>query len=392
LSIHAISKKDEIVKAARREAEDIRHKIESFDERYSDVTKSLTKISDAKSSEIAGEFGRLEERLIAIKKEIESYEESNRVFARADEMASQVEFAMRHFTEILDESKERSKILEEFIDGIDEFRDAKKQLDRELKLYQAKRDNIAGIEAEIQGILALADMARNKTESIEASSAKIDQIESRIRALSDAYSGLDKRIAELHEYEEMIGQNLDNINKIDLLVNTFEARIGTFSKSISDTEKKMSKMKEYLAKIDEQTISLKAREHEIMNVMDKFHELDSLSEHLDERIKQISAMMGRVESVRNEVERTDSQLQSIATEANKKIKQLTDIVQSVPSDSGNHMITKQMKGNPSISKGINDAMVKMVRDLSYKGWTASDIAQSMMLEENTVRLIINTSA
>jgi chromosome segregation ATPase len=427
LSIHSIAKKDEIIKAARREADEIRHKIETFDEKYADVQKSLTRAAETKTAEFnnqfsniekkfsslvekmegsedimadavdthldraKAEFTRLEDRLSGIKKEIVSYEESNRVFTRADEMTRQVEEAVRHFSCIIEESNERAKTLEDFFEGIDEFREAKKQLDKEMKLYQSKRDSIAGVESEIQGILALADLAKNKTDSLELSASKIDQVENRIRALSDAYSGLDRKISDLHEYEAMISQNLDNINKIDVLVNTFEARINTFDKSIAGTEKKLSTLKQYLTRVEEQTITLKSRENEIMNVMDKFHELDSLSAHLDERIKQISAMMGRVESVRSEVERSDSQLQTVAAEANKKIKQLTDIVQSVPSETGGHTITKTMKGNANITKGVNEAMMKMVRDLSIKGWTSSDISKSMMLEENTVRLIINTS-
>jgi chromosome segregation ATPase len=392
LTIHAISKKDEIVKAARREAEDIRQKIENFDEKYTVMQRTLNQTAENSSALLNSEFSRMEERLGTIKNEIMSYEESNRIFSRADEMARQVEFAVRHFGELIEESRDKARILEEFIGGIEEFRDAKKQLDKELKLYQSKRDGIAHIESEIQGFLALADSLQSKSDTLETNAGKIDQVDARIRAMGDAYNNLEKRITELREYDDFIAQNLDHINKIDVIVNAFEGRINSFEKNIGVTEKKLSKMREYLTKVEESTITLKAREQEILNVMDKFQELDSLSEHLEERIKQITAMLSRVESMKNEVERTDSHFQTITTEADKKIKQLTDIVHSVPQESSNPGITKQIKGNPSISKGINDAMVKMVRDLSHKGWTPADIAKNMMLEENTVRLIINTSA
>ncbi|MGL4369073.1 MAG: hypothetical protein ACRCUT_05290, partial [Spirochaetota bacterium] len=111
----------------------------------------------------------------------------------------------------------------------------------------------------------------------------------------------------------------------------------------------------------------------------------------EQKIVQISAMMQRVESVRNEIEKSDSRLQSISNEADKKIRQFTDIVQSAPIDAPNAAITKQMKGNISpLSKGLNDQTVRMIRDLSGKGWSADDISRKMMIEENTVRLIINT--
>ena len=86
----------------------------------------------------------------------------------------------------------------------------------------------------------------------------------------------------------------------------------------------------------------------------------------------------------------DSCFQSISSEADRKIRQFSDIVQAVPGDSPSATITKQMKGNPVLSKGINDNTVKMIRDLANKGWEPDDIARKMMIEENTVRLIVNT--
>jgi orotate phosphoribosyltransferase-like protein len=43
------------------------------------------------------------------------------------------------------------------------------------------------------------------------------------------------------------------------------------------------------------------------------------------------------------------------------------------------------------ARGINDGMVRTVRELSSKGWSSGEISKKLMLDENSVRLIINTA-
>lgn len=455
LSLHAISKKDEIIKAARREAEEIRSRMEGFDEKYLEMKHNLEVLVDdkvdsmiaevqgaekkysqlmdkisaaengindaidshidsvkgefkamdqksvavkaelsemitAQNAKVRDEFARLEERLNSIRSEIVSYEEKNRIFSRNDELVKQVDASVRQYTAILDESKERSRLLDEFMKGADDFRELKREIEKELKIYQVKKENLENVEAEIKGLFNLADQVKNKAEMLESNASKIDQVDARIKAQTEAYISLEKRISELTEYEATIENSIQSINSIEAYVKAFEGRVKSFENTIQQSEKRATKMKDYLSKIEENTITLRARESEIMQVMDRFQELDTLQEHMEKRIDQISAMMKRVESIRMEVEQTDSRLQSISNEADRKIKQFSDIVQSVPSDSPSPSITKQMKGSPVLSKGINDNTVKMIRDLANKGWEPDDIARKMMIEENTVRLIVNT--
>ena len=433
LSLHAISKKDEIVSAARRESEKICEKVDSMlvevqgaERKYSQLMEKIadaeaginnaidshiesvkdefkamdqksvsakSEISEmiaAQNAKVREEFSRLEERLTSIRSEIVSYEEKNRIFSRNDELVKQVDASVRQYTSILDESKERARLLDEFMKGADDFRELKRDIEKELKIYQVKKENLQNVEAEIKGLFNLADQVKNKAEMLESNASKIDQVDARIKAQTEAYISLEKRISELTEYEATIENSIQSINSIEAYVKAFEGRVKSFENTIQQSEKRANKMKDYLAKIEENTITLRARESDIMQVMDRFQELDTLQEHMEKRIDQISAMMKRVESIRMEVEQTDSRLQSISNEADRKIKQFSDIVQSVPSDSPTPSITKQMKGSPVLSKGINDNTVKMIRDLANKGWEPDDIARKMMIEENTVRLIVNT--
>ena len=55
-------------------------------------------------------------------------------------------------------------------------------------------------------------------------------------------------------------------------------------------------------------------------------------------------------------------------------------------------IAKQVKGELPIDKNINDSMVRTVRELSRKGWSSNEIAKKLLIDENSIRFIINTAS
>ena len=57
-----------------------------------------------------------------------------------------------------------------------------------------------------------------------------------------------------------------------------------------------------------------------------------------------------------------------------------------------HYIIKQVKAGSVPGKNINDNIIKTVRELSDKGWAPTDISRKLMIDENSIRFIINTTA
>jgi chromosome segregation ATPase len=205
----------------------------------------------------------------------------------------------------------------------------------------------------------------------------------------DTYSSLEARIAELHEYEDTISKNLESIQKTDLIIKSIDSRIAAFKNNTERSDKRVQKLIEYLQSIEENTLILKSREQEIKDVKDKFNELDGLTRHIEKRIDQIHAMFQKTESMREEIDDTDDRLKRMFDETDKKIKQFADILHSVEE---NNLISRQIKADYNLGKNINEGMIKAVRELSNKGWTSDEISQKLLIDENSVRFIINTSS
>lgn len=427
LSIHAVSKKDEIVQATRKEAESIRKRIEEFEDRFLELENRIVDTAEEKLDNIDSEyqaielrlntlmsrikdeeiqvnrktgeqagllqksFSELEKRLEDIRTEVIRYEQSNEIFGKTDNMVKKVDDSLIRLNSILVDAQDQSKDLEKFVSDIEQIKDLKKSADREIRAYVAKKEKLGDVESEIKGLMEANDLVLHKSEKLLDSLSKIDAVNSRIEALGETYSLVERRIEELREYDDVINKNLDSVNRSDIIIQSIESRIKSFEKVVEKSDRRVDKLNGSIKKIEEETLILKTRESEIRELRDKLNEIDGLSDHMEERIKQIYAMFQKVDTIRKEIDSTDDRLQQMYQETDQKMKEFSDFIQAVDN---NNPILKQVrsdiKGLPG--KNLNDTVVKTVRELSNKGWNPESISKKLMIDENSVRFIINTTA
>ncbi len=396
LSIHAITKRDEIVQASRREAEEVMKVINNFEERFMEFETRIINTADIKNSEMRKngdqmkeEFSGMERRLAEIKSEILNYEDQNKIFSKTEALMREVDSSIEKLNRMLLESQKEAQYLEKFFTDMDQIKELSRDFDREIRAYQNKKEKLADIEGEIRTLQEMSDHAMEKTVVLRDEFSKIDAVSSRIDALVESYAGLETRIRELHEYEDVITRNLDSVNKADILIQSVEGKINSFQKVVDRSEKRVDKINQNIRGVEENLLILKTREGDIKEIKDKFNELDGLSEIMEVRVKQIQAMFNKVEKLRDEISSTDSHLQELFSETDRKMRQFADFIQAVDN---NNPILKQVKGGSASPKNINDNVIRTVRDLSNKGWTSDEISRKLMMDENAVRLIINTTS
>jgi hypothetical protein len=90
-------------------------------------------------------------------------------------------------------------------------------------------------------------------------------------------------------------------------------------------------------------------------------------------------MIRKIESVRSDIEDTDTRLQNMFMETDEKMRQFSDFLHSIE---GASPITKQVREGsvPAAGKKVNDTLVKTVRELSQRGWSPDEISNKLMLE------------
>ncbi len=397
LSIHAVTKKDEIVQATRREAELIRKKMDEFEDKFIELENRIIETADSKLGSMDSEYqaidlrlnsmlGRirddeqqLEKRLGEIKNEIISYEQHNDVFGKVDNLVKTLEDARRE-----------TRDLEKFIADIDQIKELKKNAEREIRTFISKKEKLSDIEGEIRNLMEVNDLVITKSDKLLESVSRVDAVNSRIDGLSETYNMLERRINELHEYEDVITRNLDSVSKSDLIIQTIDSRIKSFEKTMERSDRRVEKITNSLKRIEEETLVLKTKESDIHELKDRLSELDGLSDHMEERVKQIHAMFQKIETVRREIDTTDNKLQEMFHQTDRKMKEFSDFIQAVDN---NNPILKQVKGDIKNMPGrnLNDNVVKTVRELSGKGWDPEAISRKLMIDENSVRFIINTT-
>jgi len=407
LNIHAIAKKDEIVQATRKEAEDIRKKIEDFQEKVLDHENRLINTAENKissldseyqaidmkfgnlSEKIKKDFSTMEDRLAEIKSEILQYEEHNKIFTRTDSMIEKVDNSIQHLNTMLDKAHQDAVSIERFTEDAEEFKELRKAINNEIHSYQARKSKLADVEASIQNLLETSDLALTRADLMKDNMSKIDFVNARIDALSESYSDLETRIEELREYEDLITKNLESANKSEILVKSVDTKLKTYQKVIERSDKKIENMTKHLQDVEEKTLILNTRRNDIQELKDKFDEIDGLSEVMSKRVDQIYAMFKKVETLREEIDETDVKLQNMFVRTDEKMREFVEFIQAV--DTGSPIV-KQVNKEMAPGKNMNEHLIRTVRELSGKGWSADAIAKKMLIDENSVRLIINTTS
>ena len=174
-----------------------------------------------------------------------------------------------------------------------------------------------------------------------------------------------------------------------MISQSLDSKIKSYQKTIDNSNKKAEKLNHHLKDFEESTLILKTRESEIQDLKDKFNEIEGVSELMEKRVDQIYAMFNKVETLRKEMDETDDRLQGMYNDTDRKMKEFADFIKAVDK---NNPILKQFNGDLSSAMSINENIIKTVRDLSEKGWAADEISKKLMVDENSVRLIINTTS
>jgi chromosome segregation ATPase len=407
LSIHTIAKKDEIVQVARNEAEDIRKKIEDYQDKILQYENRLVTTAENKISYIENEFETISNKVASlsektknefsvmdrhlndIKNEIIQYEKQNGIFEKTDTLISRVDSSIAQLNGMLETAQNESASIRKFMDETDELREIRKSVNNEIVAYQARREKLEDVENNIHNLMEMSDLALNRMDLMKDNIAKIDFINARIDSLGASYSELDGKIEELKEYEGAVSRNIESVTRSEHTLRSVETKLSGFQKVLERSDKKVEKMNEYLREVEEKTLILKTRKNEIQELKDKFEEIDGIGDVMSKRVDQIYAMFKKVETLRLEIEETDSKLQNMFTRTDEKMKEFADFIQSVDANS---IISKQVKKEQTPGKNINEHLIKTVRELSSRGWTPDAIARKMLLDENSVRFIINTTS
>lgn len=395
INIVTIEKKEEIVQSARKQADELRKKMDGFDNSINikisqmrDDYQNAEDRLDAMNEKIKKDFMSMEDRLAQIKEEIINYEQQNRVFERSDSRMEEVANSIDELGSQLSEAKKISEDITAFMHNADEFRDLRKNIDRELRDYQARKENIDSVAANIRNLMDTGDIAFNRMDEISSKMQTIDYVNNRLNALADSYSDLDEKINELKSYNNIIDKNLTAAEKTESIIREMDGKVQSFKSVVERSDKKAERLVENLKNIEEKTAVLNTKKRELEDLQEKFDYVDTLGNVMQQKVEQITAMYNKVEGIQHEIDRTGEHLQQMFTRTDEKMREFSSFIQTVEPE---NLISKQIKKKAS-APNINEALIKTVRDLHAKGWEEEDIANKMDIDENSVRLIVNTSS
>ena len=372
IDLHALTKKDDLIRQIRNEYQTYSSQTESMVEKFRD------------------EYTAAEQRLDKMKTEVIEYEEKNKIFERTDTMIETVDRSVNSLTDLLEQAKKEFADINKFIENTESLKDIRKSVDKEIYEYQSRKNKLKDVEDDIQKLMDRGDLAINLVDEMNAKIKHMDFINSRMNGLSQSYDDLDEKFRALREHETLINSSLDAVSRIEGLSNAVDAKITDFKNVVNLSEKRTERLDKKLQDVEKTALTIKSRINEIQELKNRLDDIDSTHEFLEEQSKQISTMYKKVEGLWQNINESETRLQNMSFQTDEKIKELATFIKSAGFDS---IITKQINPNASPGKNINERLVKTVRELHERGWSAENISKKMAndIDESTVRLIINSA-
>ena len=372
IDLHALTKKDDLIRQIRNEYQTYSSQTESMVEKFRD------------------EYTAAEQRLDKMKTEVIEYEEKNKIFERTDTMIETVDRSVNSLTDLLEQAKKEFADINKFIENTESLKDIRKSVDKEIYEYQSRKNKLKDVEDDIQKLMDRGDLAINLVDEMNAKIKHMDFINSRMNGLSQSYDDLDEKFRALREHETLINSSLDAVSRIEGLSNAVDTKITDFKNVVNLSEKRTERLDKKLQDVEKTALTIKSRINEIQELKNRLDDIDSTHEFLEEQSKQISTMYKKVEGLWQNINESETRLQNMSFQTDEKIKELATFIKSAGFDS---IITKQINPNASPGKNINERLVKTVRELHERGWSAENISKKMAndIDESTVRLIINSA-
>ena len=372
IDLHALTKKDDLIRQIRNEYQTYSSQTESMVEKFRD------------------EYTAAEQRLDKMKTEVIEYEEKNKIFERTDTMIETVDRSVNSLTDLLEQAKKEFADINKFIENTESLKDIRKSVDKEIYEYQSRKNKLKDVEDDIQQLMDRGDLAINLVDDMNAKIKQMDFINSRMNGLSQSYDDLDEKFRALREHESLINSSLDAVSRIEGLSNAVDTKITDFKNVVNLSEKRTERLDKKLQDVEKTALTIKSRINEIQELKNRLDDIDSTHEFLEEQSKQISTMYKKVEGLWQNINESETRLQNMSFQTDEKIKELATFIKSAGFDS---IITKQINPNASPGKNINERLVKTVRELHERGWSAENISKKMAndIDESTVRLIINSA-
>jgi prefoldin subunit 5 len=199
----------------------------------------------------------------------------------------------------------------------------------------------------------------------------VANLENKIENVNEKFKLLNDYINEVGDKEISIKKSLDAFESIKGRSDELNMKFDMMNKKFDDLDFKKTTFEKSLKNFEKESALIGKSEAKVMEVFEKFSQMNSLIEDLEIRTEAIN-------KIREWLVRAESQIEKMNNESEKKIK----LLESLINKTGDSPLIKERTKDDASRKNL-------VLQLQSQGWTVDDIAKTLNLSVGEVEFILD---
>lgn len=308
-------------------------------------------------------------RLNAVLEEIERKQEEfiaqTNVFNKADEMKKDLAQSIEKLHGEVSKFEIYRKTIEDLGFQYDKVCHMEEQAKQKISDFMGEKKRVDLLESQFAALSSLMDTVEKRRIELEAANDKFQGYQVQIRKVEENVKNMNTRYERIEQKESVLKQTAADIDKAFDSLKTLETDLGSF--------------KEYFSSLPSEIENIKASMEVLLADKDKADTACGKIEEIDSMITEMNENIEKLQGARSWLAATETRLQELSNEVDAKLKLLSALYKSEPSEEGKE------NGAPALS--TRESVIALYR----QGWKAEEIANSLKISRGEVDLIIEYS-
>nr|HPO48990.1 hypothetical protein [Spirochaetota bacterium] len=351
--------------------DDFERKTDEFKKETLRISQNIKTIDDKFTARFLEHSNILDKKILNLEETVKNVEKQASIFDKANSLKDKLNSDIKTLKdEIANIKASREEIIEverKMVDIKNIF--AKTEEKSTLIIADRKKiDNISSVVSELKQVTANVE---EKIENVKSAKVMLTNIEDKIELVNKKFADLGEYLNLLGGKENEVRQSLEYAESLKGKTEDLNQKFDVLNKKFDDLDFKKSTFEKSLKNFEKDASVITKSEAKIGDVMDKFNQMDSLIDDLEERTESINR-------IREWLVRAETQIENMNYETDKRIRLLESLISKTGESP---IITERMKSETSKKE--------TVLLLQSQGWTIDDIAKTLGLSLGEVDFILD---
>ena len=338
-------------------------KIKDLKKNFTEKATEYKQAYQGATDRLNDETNNLQMKVDDIKKSIAQFISESSVFDKADILKSQLKDSVEDLEKKIASVKNYDAKINDLNTQIRQLEHLSDDVNQKLNAYSADKSRLDSIEYKFDTLLNLSNGMDSKITEIQKLNDDFVNIQADVRKYTESMAAIENKFDRIEKKSDTVDRVAEAVDNSFKNISALEDRLSNYSNELEEIPAKMEKLKKDMDNI------LKNGET-ISDAVDKVNSLKDIMRDVDEHISEIKESKDGIVA-------TEKRLQKLYSDGEKQL----DLLHSVTAKATG---TKKSKSNSELSPKLKSNIVS----LKAKGWTNSEIAKSLNIEENIVQLIL----